>query len=72
MIRVTVSFPEGLDELFEQWARTTGLYIDLIGTNRGTSDFEFNADKNAQAVLKAFAGYVTDMINGAEISDRSD
>ena len=72
MTRVTVTFPEGLDELFEQWARTTGLSIDLVGTNRGTSDFEFNTDKNAQAVLKAFAAYVADIINGAEISDRSD
>ena len=72
MTRVTVPFPEALDELFERWARTTGLYIDLVGTNRGASDFEFNADKNAQAVLKAFAAHVTDIINGAETSDTSD
>ena len=72
MTRVTVTFPEGLDELFEQWARTAGLYIDLIGTNRGTSDFEFNADKDDQAVLKAFAAHVTDIINGAETGDTSD
>ena len=72
MTRVTVTFPEGFDELFERWARTTGLYIDLVGTNRGASDFEFNADKNAHAVLKAFAAYITDIINGAETSDRID
>ena len=72
MIRVTASFPEGLDELFEQWARTTGLSIDLVGTDRGISAFEFDADWNAQAVLKAFAAYVTDIIEGAEISDRND
>jgi hypothetical protein len=72
MTRVTVTFPEGLDELFEQWARTTGLNIDLVRTDRGASDFEFNADKNAQAVLRTFAAYVIDIINGAEIRDRSD
>ena len=72
MTRVTVTFPEGLDELFEQWARPAGLDVDLVGTNRGTSDFEFNADKDAQAVLKAFAAHVTDIINGAETSDTSD
>lgn len=68
MPHVTVNFPEGLDELFEQWARTTGLCIQLVGVGRGTNDFRFDADQNGQAVLEAFAAYVADIISGAEIS----
>jgi hypothetical protein len=67
--RVTVSFPLGLDELFEEWARQTGLQTELVGTSWGRSAFEFEADRNARAVLKASATYVTHIIDGAEISN---